>query len=128
MPTQMDTEVSKLVGMGVQQQIPGFMGGKFQQSTSSMGGLYYQDGNSIAGGYGNSTLMREANGYYSEFDGRENAVAVEQFSGFALPESFLGNYYTQVRRRACLVWKIISRVPIRTFSVLGFFLLAPPTH
>ena len=95
-----------MVGMGVQYQPPGFMGAKFQQSTSSMGGVFYPDGISVAGGYGNSTLRRE-NGYYSEFDGRESSAAVEKLSGFALPESYLGNYYTQVRKSACLVRKII---------------------
>jgi hypothetical protein len=116
----MDTEVTKMAGMGTQQPPPDFMmGGKFQQSTSSMGGVLYQDGNSVSGGYGNSTLRRaqEANGYYSEFDGRESAAAVEKFSGFALPESYLGNYYTQVRKSDSLDEKIIEvfrKIPFYT--------------
>ncbi|CAL8307288.1 unnamed protein product [Lota lota] len=86
-------DMSKTVGN--QQLITGHMiGGKFQQSTSSIGGVVHQE--SVAGGYGNGTWRRaqEGNGYRSEIDGRETAAA-EKFSGLALSESYLGNYYTQ---------------------------------
>lgn len=107
MPTQIYGE-AKMFGTGHQQlQVgPTMLGG--QQSTSS----FYQD--SVAGGYGNmgvgtgtGTWKGVQDGYYSEFDSKE-ATAADNYSGLALPDSYLGHYFTQVRNSACVAEKIIE--------------------
>ena len=39
-----------------------------------------------------------SSGFYSEFEGREHVGGGEIYDGMALPEHFLGQYYTRVRK------------------------------
>ncbi len=74
----------------------------------------YQGGFSSGNMGGTWGMMNHssASGFYSEFGGKESAVGGGIFDGMALPDHFLGQYYTQVRNDFEIllveVWKLLD--------------------
>lgn len=74
-------------------------GGQFQNSSSTMGGGFYQSDGLMDIGYKNGgEIIGHGNGggFYSEYESREGGGAYE---GIALPDHYLEEYYSQVRRQ-----------------------------
>ncbi|XP_034387314.1 desmoglein-2.1 [Cyclopterus lumpus] len=94
MPTQIDDNLVMGNNMLVMAPVEG-MG--FQRSVASMDGMNaygdgYASGHREAWGMANQTI---GSGLYSEFDGRESRVGGGMYDGMALPDNFLGQYYSQ---------------------------------
>lgn len=98
------------MGMGILAMAPG-AGIDCQKSVTSMDGMngaMYED--SYAGGYREDRwgMMNQVtgNGLYSEFEGREARVGGAMYDGMALPDHFLRQYYTQVRKKSNIATSI----------------------
>lgn len=100
MPTQVD---GNMVNAGMANQALAMVptaGLDFQRSVTSMDGMngaFYEDFSSgrREGTWG---MMNQPNGsgFYSEFEGRESGVGGGIYDDMALPDYFLGQYYSQV--------------------------------
>lgn len=112
-PMQVDTGLVKIGNIGAVSAAPmgmgaglmgaelmgaGLTGGALQNSSSTMGGGFYQpDDRRMDMAYMNGGEMfgqEHGGAFYSEFESREGGV----YDGIALPEHYLGEYYSQVRR------------------------------
>lgn len=86
----------------------GMMRQEYITSTSSMGGGggYYDGALTQEGGYGGGAWGMGHSADYAEFESRE---ALGVYDGIALPEHFLGQYYTQVRKQLtnCSTLKVL---------------------